>query len=94
MFDYYYSRIEKGWFMTCKMLFEVTETYLEESYQKKVWEVLDIGKENWKKAKLRRSLSKRNLKKLCEVVGVKFTDDDQELSEQILKRYFEERGEA
>jgi len=93
MFDNSFSYIKEDKFMTCRMLFVVTEEYCQFSMGKKVWEVLDIRNDTWSHYKRMRELPLKHYKSLCNAVGCGFTDDDKEICSSIFEKYFSEKEE-
>jgi hypothetical protein len=92
MYDYSFSYFEGDYFMSCKMLFTLVEEYAEFSYQKKVWDILGIKRNTWVVFKRDRKLPLKHYRKICSLIGCQFTEDDQELCQHILSKYFEEKG--
>jgi hypothetical protein len=91
MFDNRFSYYEGDSFMSCRMLFVLAEEYALFSYEKKVWELLEIRNDTWSEYKKWRKLPKKHYKKLCWFLGCKETDDDRELCSMILNKYFDDK---
>ena len=91
MKDYDFSRYGGSEFMSCLLFFEVIETYIKASYQKPVYELLEICSETWREYKCDRRLPLKHYKKLCWFLGVQETDDDRELVRIITDKYFDEK---
>jgi hypothetical protein len=73
------------------MLFTVVETYAEYSYDKKIWELLEIRADSWSKYKLKRYLPFKQYKKICDLLGISLSDDDKAIVQKIVETYFEEK---
>jgi hypothetical protein len=91
MWDYPFSYIDGGYLMSCRVLFTIAEEYSLLSYNKKIWELLDIRNDTWSEYKSDRKLPLKHYRKLCSLIGCPFTEDDQELCQNILNKYFEEK---
>jgi hypothetical protein len=86
-----FSYIMEGEFMSCRLLFVLCEEYSLLSYEKKIWTLLGIRADTWSKYKNERKLPLSQYKKICDLLGMSLTDDDQIICQNIFNNYFSDK---
>jgi hypothetical protein len=80
----------EDYIMTTRLLFVITEEYSVYTYGSKVWDLLDIKPQVWSKYKKECKLPLKHYKTICDKFGLRFTDEDSEICEGIVRQYYSE----